>query len=38
MVEASYRTDKSEADSLEQVIAQFDAAVGASPAKVAEAA
>jgi DNA ligase-1 len=38
MVEASYRTDKTEADSLEQVIAQFDAAVGASPAKVAEAA
>jgi DNA ligase-1 len=38
MVEASYRTDKSEADSLESILAQFDAAVGASPAKVAEAA
>jgi hypothetical protein len=38
MVEASYRTGKSEADSLESILAQFDAAVGASPAKVAEAA
>jgi DNA ligase-1 len=38
MVEAHYRIDKDEPDSLEQVIAQFDAAVGASPAKVAEAA
>lgn len=27
IVEASYRTDKTEPDSLEQVIAQFDAAV-----------
>ena len=27
MVEAGYRTDKSEADSLERLIEQFDAAV-----------